>query len=86
MIIFERITPYPAIMFVQEPFSNQDERNLRSVLLKRTLNSEASAFESLYEDLAPVRFACDVLYWRLEPPLADAVTLQKFSKNETHPP
>eukprot|EP00913_Durusdinium_trenchii_P018472 g17354.t1 len=34
----------------------------------------ALAFESLYEDLAPVRFACDVLYWRLERPLADAAS------------
>jgi hypothetical protein len=30
------------------------------------------AFENLYEDLAPVRFACDVLFWRLERPLVDA--------------
>lgn len=34
----------------------------------------ALAFKSLYEDLAPVRFACDVLYWRLERPLADAAS------------
>lgn len=32
----------------------------------------ALAFENLYEDLAPVRFACDVLFWRLERPLVDA--------------
>jgi len=32
----------------------------------------ALAFENLYEDLAPVRFACDVLFWRLERPIADA--------------
>ncbi|OLQ01194.1 putative cleavage and polyadenylation specificity factor subunit 1 [Symbiodinium microadriaticum] len=33
---------------------------------------EARAFEILYEDLAPVRFACDVLVWRLEGPVAEA--------------
>lgn len=32
----------------------------------------ALAFENLYEDLAPVRFACDVLFRRLERPLVDA--------------
>lgn len=45
---------------------------LRGVNAIAAAEPVALAFENLYEDLAPVRFACDVLFWRLERPLVDA--------------
>eukprot|EP00438_Fugacium_kawagutii_P017068 Skav215216 [mRNA] locus=scaffold1252:186113:195333:- [translate_table: standard] len=45
---------------------------LRGVNAIAASGAVALAFENLYEDLAPVRFACDVLFWRLERPLAEA--------------
>lgn len=45
---------------------------LRGVAAIAKAKPAARAFEILYEDLAPVRFACDVLVWRLEGPVAEA--------------